>query len=216
MISIGNKEEKSICVWNFTNFSVCDSKSLKFNVLDCVTEKQFDKFFYFVTISLEVLSFWRMDTTLKLEGFHLKFEDLTKERELNEYFTCVELSPYFDKIKTSFTLIGTSSGAILVIDKEKKIVIRKFFLFQNPITRIFFTEERLILTGESPIILSWIIPYKKFTSSYVFDFLEKDKSSILFLENNVLSCFFTNAGNEVKDHYKFRDLLLHPIIVSYM
>lgn len=203
MISIGNKEEKSICVWNFTNFSVNDSKSLKFNVIECVTEKQFDKFFYFVTISLDVLSFWRMDTSLKLEGFHIKFEDITKEREINEYFTCVELTPYFDKIKTSFTLIGTSSGAILIMDKEKKILIRKFFLFQNPITKIFFTQERLILTGESPIVLSWIIPFKKFSNSYVFEFLEKDKSNIMFLENNVLSCFFTSEGNEVcLDHNK--------------
>ena len=198
MVSIGNKEEKSICIWNFTNFSVCDSKSLKFNVIDCVCEKQFDKFFYFVTISLEVLSFWRMDTSLKLEGFHVKFEDLTKERDPNEYFTCVELTPYFDKIKTSFVMIGTSSGAILIIDKEKKILIRKFFLFQNPILKIFFTEERLILTGESPIILSWLIPFKKFNNDYVFEFLEKEKSSILFLDNNVNSAFFTNSGTEVK------------------
>ena len=202
MISLGSKEEKSICIWNFSNFSVNDSKSLKFNVIDCVCEKQFDKFFYFVTISLEVLSFWRMDTSYKLEGFHIKYEDLCKERELNEYFTCVELTPYFDKIKTSFVLIGTSSGAILVVDKEKKVLIRKFFLFQNPIIKIFFTEERLILTGDSPILLSWIIPYKKFNSEYVFDFLEKDKSSIMFLEDNICSAFFTATGNEVTQKNK--------------
>lgn len=206
MISIGNKEEKSICIWNFTNFSVCDSKSLKFNVIDCVCEKQFDKFFYFITISVEVLSFWRMDPSLKLEGFHVKFEDLTKEREPNEFFTCVELTPYFEKIKTSFALIGTSAGAVIVIDKEKKNLIRKFFVFQNPIMKIFFTDERLILTGESPIVLSWVIPFKKFNNEYVFEFLEKEKSSILFLENNITSANFTSSGNEVNDQLRYRAL----------
>ena len=36
MISIGTLEEKSICAWNFTNLTVIDSKSVKFNPF-CIT-----------------------------------------------------------------------------------------------------------------------------------------------------------------------------------
>jgi hypothetical protein len=39
MISVGNSEEKSICVWNFRNFTVIDSKSLKFPIIDIACEK---------------------------------------------------------------------------------------------------------------------------------------------------------------------------------
>ena len=39
MISAGNSEEKSICIWNYTNLTVIDSKSLKFPVIDIACEK---------------------------------------------------------------------------------------------------------------------------------------------------------------------------------
>jgi hypothetical protein len=38
MISAGNSEEKSICIWNYLNFTVIDSKSLKFPVIDIACE----------------------------------------------------------------------------------------------------------------------------------------------------------------------------------
>ena len=39
MISIGTLEEKSICIWNFTNLTVIDSKSVKFNIFSVVCEE---------------------------------------------------------------------------------------------------------------------------------------------------------------------------------
>lgn len=205
MISAGNKEEKSICVWNFNNLTVIDSKSLKFPVIDITPEKPSgnytEPFLYFTTISFEVISFWRMDSNFRLEGFHVKFEDFTHEREEGELLTAIENTPYFDKVKTSFIIIGTNCGAIMIVDKEKKIMLRKYFISKSPITKIFFnmgvdnnannSQGSLICAGEGPVIYSWKFDANNLDHDYVFDFLEKERSKLIFVDSNVLSAYFT-------------------------
>jgi WD40 repeat protein len=197
MISAGNKYEKSICVWNFQNLTVIDSKSLKFPIIDIQPERSTinDNLLYFTTISFDVLSFWRMDSNFRLEGFHLKFEDITDNREEGEIFTALENTPYYDKIKTSFIIIGTNAGAILIIDKEKKILIRKFYISKTPITKILFQKDNFICAGESPIVYCWRYDPERINSEYVFDFLEKEKSRLIFIDSNIVSISFTeNEG----------------------
>ena len=100
-----------------------------------------------------------MDSGCKLEGYHIKIEDLIRDK--NEFITSIELTPYFEKVKTSFVLLGTSSGAVLVIEKEKKNLIKKYLISQAPITGINFSLERLVITSDSPVIYSWTIPFNK-------------------------------------------------------
>ena len=58
-----------------------------------------------------------MDRNLKLKGFHIKFYDLTTERDNQEWLTSLELTPYFEQLKTSFLMLGTNMGNIFIVDK---------------------------------------------------------------------------------------------------
>lgn len=111
MISVGNKEERSICVWNFSNLTVLDSKSLKFPIIDVCCEKTFNEAnLYFCSISFDVLSFWRMGQDQRLEGIHSRIDDLTVEREDGEVLISLDMTPYFETLRNSFILIGTNNG----------------------------------------------------------------------------------------------------------
>jgi hypothetical protein len=189
MISAGTKEENSICVWNFSNFSVIDSKSLKFCVIDLVTDKLNDNNLYFSTISTEVVSFWRLDTNNRLDGFHIKYEDITNERETGEVLTAIEISPFVQQLQTSFLLIGTNTGALIIMEKEKKIILKKYYISKCAITRISINKDTLLCSGESPVILCWRYNFEKMDTKH-FDFIENERSKILFVDNNITSISF--------------------------
>ena len=196
MISIGSKEEKSICIWNFANLTVIDSKSIKFSPIDMICEDTKDMFLYFISAASDVLSFWRMDSNLKMEGFHINFEDLTNERAVGEFITGLTLSPYYDQIKTSFVIVGSNKGNILIFDKEKKVLVRKYIISKFPITKIYFVGSHFICAGEGPIIYHWEFDPKKISISNVFSFLENQKSNLLFLDSSVTSVEISENGNE--------------------
>lgn len=215
MVSIGNKDERSICVWNTYNYTVLDSKSLKFSVFDIKVEKNYminsitnksvasisplkkTNIFYFITCGVDVVSFWRLDTNAKLEGYHIKIEDLTRDR--SEFITSIELTPLIEKTRTSFVMLGTSSGSILILEKEKKQLIKKYLISQTPLTSIYFSLERLVITSDSPVIYSWMIPFNKIDEETVFDFMKETKenqSCVLFLDRNIRAVDFTVDGRE--------------------
>lgn len=225
MISVGNIEEKSICIWNLNNYTVIDSKSLKFPIHTIKPERLLlinnqlslkgnlnttninkGKLLHFVTASLEVVSFWRLDSATNINSHHLKIEDITRSK--SELITAMELSPYFEAVKTSFVLIGTNLGGCLVVDKEKKVLIRKFIISQAPVYGIYFNLERMILTTDSPLLYSWKIVNSKNNDDFnnytivnenkVFDFLNDTKNNcdIMFLDNEIRSCSFSIDGNE--------------------
>lgn len=215
MISIGNKDERSICVWNTYNYTVFDSKSLKFSIFDVKPERTIminsisnktiatvsplkkSSILYFVSAGIEVLSFWRMDTTSKLEGYHIKMEDLVRDK--SELITSIEITPYFEKVRTSFVLLGTTLGACLVVEKEKKQLLKKYLISQCPLLSIHFSLERLVITSDSPVIYSWMIPFDKIDEDSVFDFLKEtkeNKANVVFLDNNIRCTDFTVDGRE--------------------
>ena len=196
MISIGSKEEKSVCVWNFTNLTVIDSKSVKFSIIDIVCELQNEIFLYFVTIAQNVISFWRMDANFKLEGFHINFEDLTQERILGESLTSVSITPYFDKIKTSFVIVGTNKGNLIILDKEKKLVIRKYIISKFPLTHLYYSNTSFVCCGEGPLVFQWNFDSSKISMSNVFQFFEKEKANLFFLDSCVSSIQITHSGKE--------------------
>jgi WD40 repeat protein len=204
MITIGNKEEKSICIWNFSNFTVIDSKSLKFPIIDLACERVNDLNLYFTTVSFEVVSFWRIDNHNRLEGFHLKYEDITNERENDEILTSIEVTGYHEKLNTSFVVVGTNTGAILILEKEKKVMLRKYYISKTAITRINMFKDYLVITGESPVVFSWNYSFKDIDHENIFDFFLKDKSRILFVDNNITSVDFQQNSQEVKDTFNIR------------
>ena len=124
MISIGTLEEKSICIWNFTNLTVIDSKSVKFNIFSVVCEERLDSNLYFITASQHVISFWKINENYNLEGFHINFEDLANQIVVRKYITGLALTPFFNQILTCYAILSTNKGNIMIVDKEKKACLR--------------------------------------------------------------------------------------------
>ena len=141
MVTIGTIEEKSICVWNFTNLTVIDSKSIKFNPFLVICEERVDSNLYFMTASQHVISFWKKDENYKLDEFHMNFEDLTNQRIVGEYITGLTLTPYFSQIRTYYAIILTNKENIMVVDKERKSLFVKYIISRFPLTKIFLVGE---------------------------------------------------------------------------
>ena len=197
MISIGTIEEKSICVWNFSNLTVIDSKSLKFNVFCAVCEERVDSNLYFMTAAQHVISFFKINENYKLDGFHMNFEDLTNQRIVGEYITGLALTPYFDKIRTCFAILSTNKGNLMIVDKEKKKFYKKYIISKFPLTKIFFVNEHFVCTGEGPLVYCWKFDKETIDNSYnVFNFLEKEKATLLFLDSAVNSVDLSETGEE--------------------
>ena len=196
MISIGTLEEKSICVWNFTNLTVIDSKSLKFNIFSVVCENRDDLNLYFMTASQHVISFWKINENYKLDGFHMNFEDLTNQRVVGEYITGLTLTPYFTNIKTCYAILSTNKGNVLIVDKERKSMFKKFIISKFPLTKLFFVEEHFICAGEGPLLYCWKFEKEKLESKNIFSFLEKEKATLLFLDSAVNSMVLSESGEE--------------------
>ena len=196
MISIGTLEEKSICVWNFTNLTVIDSKSVKFNIFSIACEERLDSNLYFMTASQHVISFWTINENYKLDGFHMNFEDLTNQRVVGEYITGLALTPYFTQIRTCYAVLSTNKGNIMIVDKEKKIMFKKYIISKFPLTKIFFVGEHFVCAGEGPLLYCWKFENEKLESRNIFSFLEKEKPTLLFLDSAVNSVTLSESGEE--------------------
>ena len=196
MISIGTVEEKSVCVWNFTNLTVIDSKSVKFNPFFVVCENRIDSNLYFMTASQHVISFWKINDNYKLDGFHMNFEDLTNQRIVGEYITGLTLTPYFNKIRTSYAILSTNKGNIMVVDKEKKSFFKKYTISKFPLTKIFFIGEHFVCAGEGPLIYCWKFDNERLDNKNIFSFMEKEKATLLFLDSAVNSVTLSDSGEE--------------------
>ena len=196
MVSVGTLEEKSICVWNFTNLTVIDSKSLKFNIFSVVCEDRDDSNLYFMTASQHVISFWKINENYKLDGFHMNFEDLTNQRVVGEYITGLTLTPYFTNIKTCYAILSTNKGNVLIVDKEKKSMFKKYIISKFPLTKLFFVGEHFICAGEGPLLYCWKFDKEKLEGKNIFSFLEKEKATLLFLDSAVNSMVISESGEE--------------------
>ena len=83
---------------------------------------------------------------------------------------------------------------IVFLDKEKKILLRKYYISKSAITKIIFFNDTFICAGENPIIYSWKFNKDKIDEDYVFDFLEKEKSKLIFVDSNIVSMDFENGS----------------------
>ena len=198
MISIGTLEEKSICAWNFTNLTVIDSKSVKFNPFSAICEERLDGNLYFITAAQHVVSFWKINENYKLEGFHINFEEFTNQRIVGEYVTGLYITPYYNQIQTSYVITATNKGNIMIIDKERKVLFKKYLISKFPLTKVFFLNGHFICAGEGPLIYCWKYDNEKLDFRNVFSFLEngKEKATLLFLDSAVNSMVLSETGEE--------------------
>lgn len=194
MISIGSKEERSICIWHFTNLTVIDSKSVKFQIIDLVCERMSDIFLYFITISVNVVSFWKMDQNLKLEGFHVKFYDLIPDREVSEWLTSVAITSYYESIRTSFVILGTNLGNIFILDKDTKSLVRKYKITKFSLTHIIYNNNSFTCCGDGPIVFNWKYNQESVSLTNAFEFFEKEKANNLFIDGDVCSICLDDSG----------------------
>ena len=150
-----------------------------------------------LTLSL-VVSFWKINDNLKLEGFHINFEEFTNQRIVGEYVTGLSITPYYNQIQTSYVITATNKGNIMIIDKERKVLFKKYLISKFPLTKIFFLNEHFICAGEGPLIYCWKYENEKIDYRNVFSFLEsgKDKATLLFLDSAVNSMVLSETGEE--------------------
>ena len=103
------------------------------------------------------------------------FEDLTNQRIVGEYITGLTLTPYFSNIRTCYAIIQTNKGNIIIVDKEKKTLFKKYIISKFPLTKIFFIGEHFVCSGEGPLAYCWKFDRKKLEGRNIFSFLEKEK-----------------------------------------
>ena len=86
----------------------------------------------------------------------------------------------------------------MIIDKERKVLFKKYLISKFPLTKIFFLNEHFICAGEGPLIYCWKYENEKIDYRNVFSFLEsgKDKATLLFLDSAVNSMVLSETGEE--------------------
>ena len=207
MVSLGVKEEKSICVWNFTNLTVIDSKSVNnfanpiFDVVICENANSYitNTNLYFVTACSDMISCWRMDNTnYKLEGVNLKYKSIVNDAPITgEAFTAIAVvannTHSFKNESTTnnnnsmwFYLVSTNKGNIYIIDKQH--LYRKLMISKFPLTHLCYCEDTFICCGEGLIVFHWNVPQVGHNSGvHPFSFFETQKPNLSFLEAPVTS-----------------------------
>lgn len=85
----------------------------------------------------------------------------------------------------------------MIIEKEKKIMIRKYYISKSPLTKLFFLRNTLIACGNTPIIYTWKFNIKKLNPENFFQFIENDSSNVTFVDSNILSIDVIPNGDEV-------------------
>jgi len=70
----------------------------------------------------------------------------------------------------------------MIIEKEKKIMIKKYYISKSPLTKIIYLKNTLIALGNTPIIYSWKFNNKKENQDNIFAFIERDTSNVVFVK----------------------------------
>jgi len=178
------------------SYEVIDFKKFKNPIIDIKFEYDSSNIF-FISLSFNSIMFWRFDSAnSRLLYFEVESSDFLSDFK-NEHFTSLELTPYYYKFKSSFTYIGTNKGNLLIIDKEKKVLLKKIELYRNAITKIVMKKEKLIIFGENPSVFHWDLNegIMNMTEKTLFNFVS-EKPMILYFDHNMKSSSFTYIGNE--------------------
>ena len=143
LISLGTKEENSLCIWNFNKFELIEMKTVKYNYFSIVAENKNlingNNKLKFITCSFDIITFWELNDENKLEHIDLTLDEILinnykeyKDNDKNkeEFITGINLYEIEGNsdFNNNYILLSTNKGNILVLDCLKKILIKKFLL----------------------------------------------------------------------------------------
>ena len=197
MLTIGTKNENSVCLWNFTDFKIIDMKTLNFSPFTAIIENNFNIYnkVKFITTYFDIISFWELDDKNKLENIDLKLEDMINfKNDDNEFITGLTLYKEDFEINDKYLLILTNKGNIIMIDNFKKEFIKKYLISKFPLTKIYYSDYYFICAGEGPLLYFW-----KFTDdekNNFSEFLEIKKPNLLFFDGKINSISLPSISNE--------------------
>ena len=204
MISIGTKKENSICIWNFTDFTIIDMKTVKFSPFTIVIENKIninDKI-SFITCSFENISFWELNNSNKLENIDIKLEEILynqndKENFENEFITGIDIC-FNEKeyeIKDKIILLSTNKGNIIIVDGLNKTFIKKFLISNFPLTKLIFSDSYFICGGEGPLLYIWNFDENDNKFNFI-NVLKNEAPNLLFFDGPINSISFSPINNE--------------------
>lgn len=187
--TIGAYTEKTITLWNLMDFTVIQTKNMKYPVIDLAVDYIYNfslKNISFTTITQHAFSLWKYSAANKLTSAHFKHEDIEQEPEVGEFFVSLEVTPYYEYCKCAYCLVGTNKGSILQISKDndmKVYFIKKYKIDTqiSPIIRIkYYNNRKLIVADAKGRILMWrysnLNMKTKQPGDTMFDFIKDNKA----------------------------------------
>ena len=194
LISIGTKEENSVCIWDLDKFQIIDMKTVKYNYFSIIIENNNLKYsnskLKFITSSFNSISFWELNEENKLENIDISLEEIliNEESTNDEFITGISMH-------NNLILLSTSKGSIFVMDDIQKIFIKKYLICEYPITKILFSKSYFILGGESNILYLW--EYDKEKENYNFlNTLEQEQPNIITFDTTINSMFISSSNDD--------------------
>ena len=205
MISIGAIDEKTICIWNFKDFSMIYNKTVEnipFHIcyFDYLTEN-----FDFISCSFDNLTFWKLNKENILENIDISFKDLNNINN-KEFITGMTIYKKAEDdtdeeclIKQYHIILSTNKGNIILVDKEQKKIIKKYLISKFTLTKIIYYENYFLCAGEGPLIYIWKLPgteNRNNKNNLLMDIVAKQKPKILFIDGAVNSLTLSNTDFE--------------------
>lgn len=180
--SIGSYNEKTLTLWNMSDFSVIQNKNVKFPIIDISIDYIYNyslKDFSFTTITQHVLSLWKYSPSTKLQSVHFKQEDIEQEPEIGEFFLSIETTQYYEYVKSAYMLIGTNLGNVLMISKDNEMkiyYITKYKVDSGPLMHIkYYNNRKLVIADGRGKIFIWKESEMKQPSDKMFEYINDIK-----------------------------------------
>ena len=200
MISLGTKEENSLCVWDFTNFKLIDMRTVKYNYFSSIIENDINKL-KFITCSFYAITFWELNDENKLENIDITLEEIliNANYEKDEFITGINLYEYKNEFNinesSNYIILLTNKGNVLILDNIKKTLIKKYLICKYPLTKIFYSKSYFILAGEGPLLYIWNLP-KMNESLDLLDILESNNPFLIPFDSSINSISYLSANDE--------------------
>ena len=205
MISLGTKEENSLCIWDFNEFKVLDMKTVKYNYISIAIEneniKEGNNKLKFISFSFNVITFWELNEDNKLDNIDITLEEILinfEPKNDNEFITGLNI--YKDNkesnINNELILIATNKGNIFVYDNKQQILIKKFLISNYPITKLLFTNNYFIASGEGQFLYTWNLSDENEKIDFL-NLLETFEPNIINIGNSIYSICSSITNDEI-------------------
>ena len=189
LISLGTKEENSLCVWDFNTFNLIDMKTIKYNYFYSIIEDNENKL-KFITCSFDTISFWELNEENKLENIDITLAEILvniEPKNNEEFITGMNINK-----DNNYIILSTNKGNILILNNHQKILINKFLICNYPLTKILFSESYFIVGGDGPILYIW----KIINENEFLNLLENQVPNIINIDKSINSIFISDLDND--------------------